>query len=365
MVFGGIFSVFSVRPRPHVQPEPSIPYLGFVRLAPPFDTYLGELPADMSVPSMITELEKRFLYHLARDYYVGEGYIVDAGIFLGASTYCFGAGVRDNPRCAEIEAKQPRPVISLEKGIVTPTMIKALNYYKIEPELAVGESFAPVLERNIAPIRRYVRLRLGDVMEHGRAVGPIEILFLDLIKQENVAHFVVGSFFRKLIPGRSIVIQQDYFFDGLEYLKPFQEYFSDKFEFVGEIGSSAVFRCIAPIAMKDISRFRTAMQDGDFRLRLARAANVATHDPARQILMSVSLVRLTVSLKGPQAGADALASLERDFAATLADPNLPQRVHDAVNAARFLCSSKGKKRDLIHAQMIALGHAPAGDAAAG
>lgn len=353
--------MFSARPR-SAAPEPPVPYLGAVRLAPPFDAYIADLPADVTVPSMMSQQEKQFLYHLARDYYTGEGYIVDAGIFLGASTYCFGAGVRDNRNSAAIVASRPKPVISIEKGIVNPTMIRAMRHHGMGADLAAGDSFAPVVEKNVAPVRQFVRLRFGDVMEQGRAIGPIEILFLDLIKQENVARFVFGSFFRKLIPGRSIVIQQDYFFDGLEFLKPFQEYFADKFAFIGEIGSSAIFRCVAPITMKDLSEFRRAMQDADLQIRLATAAVARTHDPARQIFMTVSLVRLVVWLKGVEAGSAVLSQLESDHAATLADPGLPQRVHDAVAAARFLCRSKGDRKAMIDAQMIALGHASADSA---
>lgn len=362
MVFGGLFSMFSARPRSAAPEPPGPPYTGFIRLEPPFDGYLGELPADVAVPSMMSLPEKQFLYHLARDYYSGDGFIVDAGIFLGASTYCFGAGIRDSARRAEIEARRPRPIISLEKGIVTPTMLRTFRHYGIAQDLKPGDSFAPLVQRYIAPVRRFVRLRFGDVMEQGRAIGPIEILFLDLIKQESVARFVFGSFFRKLIPGRSIVIQQDYFFDGLEFLKPFQEYFADKFAFVGEIGSSAIFRCVAPITMKDLSEFRRAMQDADLQIRLATAAVARTHDPARKIFMTVSLIRLAVWLKGVEAGSAVLSQLESDHAATLADPGLPQRVRDAVVAARFLCRSKGDRKAMIDAQMIALGHASADSA---
>ena len=55
------------------------------------------LPPDATgIPTMLSKLERRLLYSLARDY-AGEGAIVDAGSFLGGSTAALLAGVRDRP----------------------------------------------------------------------------------------------------------------------------------------------------------------------------------------------------------------------------------------------------------------------------
>ncbi len=44
-------------------------------------------------PSMMSPGEKQFLYGIARNYYTGHGRIIDAGVFLGASTLCLGQGL--------------------------------------------------------------------------------------------------------------------------------------------------------------------------------------------------------------------------------------------------------------------------------
>ena len=50
-----------------------------------------------SIPSMMKAQELDLLYSLVKNYYKGEGYIVDAGIFMGASTKCFIEGLAANP----------------------------------------------------------------------------------------------------------------------------------------------------------------------------------------------------------------------------------------------------------------------------
>src|SRR5690606_38881587 len=48
-------------------------------------------------PGMTSRREKSMLYWLARNHYAGDGLIVDAGLFLGASTNAFAAGLKDGP----------------------------------------------------------------------------------------------------------------------------------------------------------------------------------------------------------------------------------------------------------------------------
>src|SRR3712207_6643352 len=47
-----------------------------------------------TVPGMLSHQAKRMLYYLARNHYSGEGAILDMGSFLGGSTICFAAGLR-------------------------------------------------------------------------------------------------------------------------------------------------------------------------------------------------------------------------------------------------------------------------------
>src|SRR5690348_6152549 len=107
-----------------------------VQLARPFNRLLGTIPKSvLAVPSMMSVAERRFLYGLASKYYSGAGVIVDAGIFLGASTRCFGEGLRENPVVADATKKWRRPVISFERGIVTPTMPAFFKRHSLDIDL--------------------------------------------------------------------------------------------------------------------------------------------------------------------------------------------------------------------------------------
>src|SRR5262245_43804098 len=83
---------------------------------------LPEAVAD--VRSMMSVGEKKFLYGYVKDHYAGEGVIVDAGILLGGSTWCFGTAIRHNLRYEQIRQKWQKPIISYDHAVVSSGMVR-------------------------------------------------------------------------------------------------------------------------------------------------------------------------------------------------------------------------------------------------
>ena len=126
--------------------------LQMTRLNPAFAKLVDSIPLScLDTPSMMSLPEKQFLFGLASRYYAGKGIIVDAGIFLGGSTRCFGEGVRSNPKREEIMRNWPRPIVSYERAIVNPNMPLFFKKHGLTRSAAPGESFESELRRNIDP----------------------------------------------------------------------------------------------------------------------------------------------------------------------------------------------------------------------
>jgi SAM-dependent methyltransferase len=181
--------------------------------------------ASANVPTMLVPDELRLLNHLASEYYTGAGLIVDGGSFLGGSTTALADGLRRNPRARGIE----KPIHSYDqfevegwtRGIYFPETV------------AEGASFRADFDRSIAPYADLVEVHAGDVRDHPWTGGPIEILFIDLAKHWDVCDWVTWQFFPHLIPGRSLVIQQDYLYHHwVAWLHVTMEYYADYFEYV-------------------------------------------------------------------------------------------------------------------------------------
>jgi SAM-dependent methyltransferase len=194
------------------------------------------IPAPLAdVPTMLIPDELRLLHYLADEYYTGEGAIIDAGCFLGGSALALADGLRRNLS---------------RRGCTEEKLIHSYDRFEIEgwtigsffPETAqAGESFRPLFEHNIASYAGLVEVHASDVLSHKWSGGPIEILFIDIAKHWTTCDWVTWQFFPHLIPGKSVVIQQDYLYHHwVAWIHVTMEFYSDYFEYVCDTGQNSV-----------------------------------------------------------------------------------------------------------------------------
>lgn len=311
------------------------------QLTDAFAGMLSTVPASsLATPSMMSIAERQFLFGLASRYYSGRGIIVDAGIFLGASTRCFGEGLRANARYDEFRQSWPQPVVSFERAIVNPNMPDFFKRHGMAFSAEHGESFEAELRRNIEPVKDLVDLRVGDIMQTAEVTHPVEILFLDILKDPGVSAHTVRSFYPKLIPGRSVVIQQDYFYERLPWIKTHQEIFREHFDFVGEIGSSAIFLCVKEITEAAVDVLAGEIPPAE-QLRLASIAMQRSADPSRRFLMALSKMRLVQKLQGRAAARAYLDVIRGEFPEQVSQTR-HERLSDALSEAEKFCMEKAK-----------------------
>ena len=196
------------------------------------------------VPTMLMDSELTLLAYLTERYWRGDGIIVDAGCFLGGSTVALASGLRSNL------ARRRRPEAPL---------IHSYDLFRLEewtrglyfPESRrAGESLREAFDRNIAPYAPLVRVIEGDITRSAPAAKPIEILFIDLAKHWIVCDWITEHLFPRLIPGRSVVVQQDYLWGASTgWLHVTMEYYRDEFETLCDtLYNSVAFRLRKPFA---------------------------------------------------------------------------------------------------------------------
>jgi hypothetical protein len=154
------------------------------------------------VPTMLSKHERRLLYTLASEYAAGDAAIVDAGCFLGGSTVALLGGVRDRP-----QPWRGPPVASYDLFGVEPYTIP--KFFK-DPSVRAGDSFRDRFDENVAGFGVPHVVYEGDIAEIGWPGGPIDVLFLDVLKTWQLNDSVVRDFFPSLVPGRSVIVHQDY-----------------------------------------------------------------------------------------------------------------------------------------------------------
>ncbi|MEL7229392.1 MAG: hypothetical protein AAGK38_05725 [Pseudomonadota bacterium] len=210
-----------------------------------------DLPAEIGkAQTMMVKEEQQVLFTLAQSYFTGQGCIVDAGCFLGGSTLPLAHGLKANARFGEFD-KEPL-IFSYDLFVVEPWTIGI--YF--ETGTPLDSSFLDVYESNIEGQEDVVSVHAGDVTQAHLPEKPIEILFIDLSKHWTINNFVVQAFFSRLIPGHSMVIQQDYLYHEWNgWLPVTMEYFADYFELVDHATvGSVVFRYIKEIPEAELKR---------------------------------------------------------------------------------------------------------------
>ena len=241
-------------------------------------------------PGMISRQERKLLYTLANKYYRGAGCIIDAGAFLGASTVAFYQALKDR----EFKLDKLKPIQSFELAVVRDNFDRHAKKWGL-PSPDIGESFEDILRQQIAYTMEYVDLHIGNILDYDASdIDKIEIAFLDILKIELVAKHCFHLFLPRMIKG-GIIIQQDYFFDDLPFIKYMTEALVDYLEYDGEVRSSAVFTLRKPLDEKALNDRISNLNDED-KLRLHKQAEIRTISRNRQYLMQLSRARLYANL---------------------------------------------------------------------
>jgi hypothetical protein len=289
------------------------------------------------IMSMMCPDESFYLHWLARNYYEGAGEIIDAGPLLGGSTYALASGLERNTR---VQDKMDR--------IHTYDLFKYFPDFKTRvlpnAKFKQGDSLLPLFLENTKRYQDHIEVTAGDILNHEWTGQPIEILFIDLAKSQEINEHIVRQFFGCLIPNRSIVIQQDYFHYYCYWIHLTMQYLADYFEVIhAPDGGTLAFRCTKAIPPEVLLGMRWTNEDA------VRLMDDAIR-PLRgfwKLLVMTAKIRLLADLGEYEAGAALCIEIRESpewddvllFDIEQAEKDIPEYFH--YRAARQL-SIKGR-----------------------
>lgn len=168
----------------------------------PWRDRANQVPAAVyQVPTMLCEDESRLLYWLTRVWASEAGAVCDLGCFAGGSTARLAAGLA--------AAGQTSPIHAYDFFSVSPDHKEKFLYANgVLP--FEGDDLLPIVRCLLAPWGARLMLHPGDVAEAVWNQGPIEVLFIDVMKTPETADAIAQNFYHALIPGRSVIVHQDY-----------------------------------------------------------------------------------------------------------------------------------------------------------
>jgi hypothetical protein len=223
-----------------------------------------ELDAALAIPSMLSPEEAQLYFWLARDWSQNAGATVDLGTFAGGSAARLAAGHR--------AAGRGTPVIAYDQFTADETT-KQRFLYPAGVAPFKGNDILLLAHRMLTPWKPAVELRAGDILEQAWTSGPIELLVIDAAKSTALADHIAAEFFPALIPGRSIVVQQDFLHRVQPWLAAQMFLLSDFFTPVARVPRDCmVFLCTRTPTPAAIAAARTETLDDAALVRLVRRA---------------------------------------------------------------------------------------------
>lgn len=198
-----------------------------------------ERSSTSSVPqhSFIDAAEYRAYTEAMRSNFTGEGVVVDAGCFAGSSTRALCEGISELSACSG----RGRFVIAIDRFIVGDGYI-AEHFVGAGVDLRAGESFLSVFMDTVSEFLPIVDVRPGELVQVGRIEAPIEVLAIDVAKSPSLNAYMLFHWFPRLIPGRSLVIQQDFYAPSQPWLAVTMGLLSEHFrQYQEKVGETSMF----------------------------------------------------------------------------------------------------------------------------
>lgn len=208
------------------------------------------------VPTMLAPDEQRLYFWLTSKWMQGAGDIVDIGCFVGGSTARLAAGLA--------LAGYARHVHAYDRFTAAPG-VKRRQLYQAGIAQFDGEDIFPLAQRLLAPWAETITFHRGNIEDIGWSGGAIEVLTLDASKKTDLTDQMTADFFPSLIPGRSVIVQQDFLHWSQPWIAAQMVGFADHFEPVGFApNDTMIFLCRKAITPDALSAARTEnLSDAD------------------------------------------------------------------------------------------------------
>ncbi len=158
------------------------------------------LGAARRVPTMLSPEEQKLYYWLCAFWAEGAGEIVDLGCFAGGST----ARLAEGRRVAGLDCR----LHAFDRFTADARAKQSILYPQGVAEFE-GNDILPLAQDLLAPWAPSITFHRGEIEQTGWAGGPIEILVMDASKTAASGDAMAAAFFPHLIPGASLVVQQD------------------------------------------------------------------------------------------------------------------------------------------------------------
>lgn len=224
----------------------------------------SDMADGLAVPSMLSHEESQ-LYHWLGRTVRGDGATVDLGAFAGGSAARLLSGLALSGRSHHVFAYDHfRSSAAVWSKHLADFPVPATD----------DNDILPIARQHLAPWAGQVTFCPGDIAASHWTGGPIEILAVDAAKGSAIADHIAAEFFPALVPGQSILIQQDYLMAAQPWLPAQMVMLADHFLPLAKVAKDCVaFLCLSVPDKGALVPARTdVLTDGQLMQRVRSAA---------------------------------------------------------------------------------------------
>jgi hypothetical protein len=183
---------------------------------------------------MTSKSEQDFCSRYGRELYTGVGEVVDLGCWLGSTTISLARGLRDNSAFID----KHRKVHAYDLFVWFDWMDESLAGTDLVGRFAEGDSFLKEFERRVSDHLELIEIHAGDLTVIRWQEKPIEFLLVDAMKNWDLANAILRDFYPYLIPGKSMVMHQDFAFSPVPWIHVLQWKLREYFEVCQDVPAS-------------------------------------------------------------------------------------------------------------------------------
>lgn len=171
-------------------------------------SYYSGSAAGPVIDSMTTPNELAFLREYGKCLFRGKGKIVDLGCWFGATSAALADGLKLNASASDADIIEAYDLFDWEDWMEP---IKEQIGMKVE--LSANQCFLAIVEKNLVQYGPRISLHKQD-LSHFEAPADwrLEFLFVDAMKNWELADTIAATFFTRMIEGESLMVMQDFAF---------------------------------------------------------------------------------------------------------------------------------------------------------
>jgi hypothetical protein len=211
---------------------------------------------------------REYCFEFGKNGYSGQGALIDLGSWLGSSIIPLIKGLNKNLCIDKSFAK-----VHAYDAFVWYENMNQSAHTSIPPYLhsyKVGDDFSAGFIEQLGNLNTQVHIHKGNLEDAFWNKQPIEYLFIDAMKDWEVAVHVVYTFFPFLIPGKGIIIHEDFCHHYTSWIHLIQFRLKDYFQPIENLQNSTGvgFKLVKPLPdlTKIIPQFFNDFSDKEIEL---------------------------------------------------------------------------------------------------